>query len=213
MGLSFSDLREVVSSKGLAALNRFCRAVAGHKHKNTEVGLENVTNDAQVKRSEMGEAEGVATLNENGHVPSEQIYVAMCKAYNDAAQSIATSSDTIMDLPKEYFDSDTMHDLVTNDSRITFKTAGKYTVGAQIQFATNSTGMRAVAILLNGTTYIARQQTSASSAGRTALMVSTIHEFAVDDYIVMTAYQNRGSALNTDVSDLMVSMWAHKVSD
>lgn len=38
-----------------------------------DVGLSNVTNDAQVKRSEMGVASGVATLDENGLVPSSQL--------------------------------------------------------------------------------------------------------------------------------------------
>lgn len=39
----------------------------------TDVGLGNVTNDAQVKRSEMGTASGVATLDTNGKVPSSQL--------------------------------------------------------------------------------------------------------------------------------------------
>jgi len=38
-----------------------------------QVGLGNVTNDAQVKRSEMGVAGGVATLDENGLVPASQL--------------------------------------------------------------------------------------------------------------------------------------------
>ena len=38
-----------------------------------QVGLGNVTNDAQVKRSEMGNAQGVATLDENGKVPVSQL--------------------------------------------------------------------------------------------------------------------------------------------
>lgn len=37
------------------------------------VGLGNVTNDAQVKRSEMGSASGVATLDTAGKVPSSQL--------------------------------------------------------------------------------------------------------------------------------------------
>ena len=37
------------------------------------VGLSNVTNDAQVKRSEMGSANGVATLDTTGKVPSSQL--------------------------------------------------------------------------------------------------------------------------------------------
>jgi hypothetical protein len=39
----------------------------------SEVGLGNVTNDAQVKRSEMGVANGVATLDSSGLVPSSQL--------------------------------------------------------------------------------------------------------------------------------------------
>ena len=39
----------------------------------TEVGLGNVTNDAQVKRTEMGAANGVATLGSDGKVPSSQL--------------------------------------------------------------------------------------------------------------------------------------------
>lgn len=38
-----------------------------------DVGLSNVTNDAQVKRSEMGKANGVATLDTTGKVPSSQL--------------------------------------------------------------------------------------------------------------------------------------------
>ena len=39
----------------------------------SEVGLGNVTNDAQVKRTEMGVANGVATLDNGGKVPSSQL--------------------------------------------------------------------------------------------------------------------------------------------
>lgn len=39
----------------------------------SDVSLGNVTNDAQVKRTEMGVANGVATLDTNGKVPSSQL--------------------------------------------------------------------------------------------------------------------------------------------
>lgn len=39
----------------------------------SDVGLGNVTNDAQVKRTEMGAASGVATLDSNGKVPTSQL--------------------------------------------------------------------------------------------------------------------------------------------
>lgn len=39
----------------------------------SDVGLNNVTNDAQVKRSEIGVANGIATLDSNGKIPTSQL--------------------------------------------------------------------------------------------------------------------------------------------
>lgn len=44
-----------------------------HEVTKSQVGLGNVTNDAQVKRSEMGAANGVAQLGDDGKVPSSQL--------------------------------------------------------------------------------------------------------------------------------------------
>lgn len=44
-----------------------------HSVTKAQVGLSNVTNDAQVKRSEMGANNGVATLDDNGKVPESQL--------------------------------------------------------------------------------------------------------------------------------------------
>ena len=52
-----------------------------HNVTKEQVGLSNVTNDAQVKRSEMGVANGVATLNENGKVPVSQLDGAMARVF------------------------------------------------------------------------------------------------------------------------------------
>ena len=51
--------------------------INGQKISTNPTILGNVTNDAQVKRSEMGVAGGVATLNENGKVPSSQLPMFM----------------------------------------------------------------------------------------------------------------------------------------
>lgn len=44
-----------------------------HEVTKAQVGLSNVTNDAQVKRSEMGTNNGVATLDDNGKIPESQL--------------------------------------------------------------------------------------------------------------------------------------------
>lgn len=53
----------------------------------SNIGLGNVTNDAQVKRSEMGVASGVATLGTDGKVPTAQLpsYVDDVLEYNNKA--------------------------------------------------------------------------------------------------------------------------------
>lgn len=52
-----------------------------------DIGLANVTNDVQVKRSEMGAANGVATLDTNGVIPSAQLpsYVDDVLEYSTAS--------------------------------------------------------------------------------------------------------------------------------
>lgn len=68
-------------STAFGKLARALRSLSGHilaldnPHGVTksQVGLSNVTNDAQVKRSEMGKAGGVATLDSGGKVPASQL--------------------------------------------------------------------------------------------------------------------------------------------
>lgn len=68
------------------------------------IGLGNVTNDAQVKRSEMGVASGVATLDTSGKVPSSQL-----PSYVDDVLEYASKSafPTIGESGKIYVDKTT----------------------------------------------------------------------------------------------------------
>ena len=66
-----------------------------HEVTKAQVGLDNVTNDAQVKRTEMGTASGVATLDTTGKVPSSQLpsYVDdVIEGYLSASKFYATKS-------------------------------------------------------------------------------------------------------------------------
>lgn len=61
-----------------------------------DIGLGNVTNDAQVKRSEMGAANGVATLGTDGKVPSSQLpsYVDDVLEYNGMSNFPSTGESS-----------------------------------------------------------------------------------------------------------------------
>jgi hypothetical protein len=54
---------------------------------------------------------------------------AFCRVYKSWAQSISTT-ETAITFDVESFDTDTMHDNVTNNTRITFTTAWKYKIDA-----------------------------------------------------------------------------------
>lgn len=66
-----------------------------HEVTKLQIGLGKVTNDAQVKRTEMGKASGVATLDANGKVPSSQLpsYVDDVLEYTNKS-SFPTSGET-----------------------------------------------------------------------------------------------------------------------
>lgn len=57
-----------------------------------DVGLSNVTNDAQVKRSEMGVANGVATLDKRGKIPVSQLDGQMARVFG-IEKAVASSTN------------------------------------------------------------------------------------------------------------------------
>lgn len=61
-----------------------------HEVTKEQIGLENVTNDAQVKRSEMGQPNGVATLDEDGKIPSTQLNGQLAHVFG--VDGVATST-------------------------------------------------------------------------------------------------------------------------
>lgn len=94
-----STLLNLVSGEKLSvSLGKVMKAIADlishignksnpHGVTKAQVGLSNVTNDSQVKRSEMGKASGVATLDTSGRVPSSQL-----PSYVDDVLSYANKS-------------------------------------------------------------------------------------------------------------------------
>jgi hypothetical protein len=75
--------------------------------------------------------------------------------------------------------------------------AGKYLITACIEYAANATGVRAVAIRLDGATYIAAQSTaSLGSVLATTVSTSVVYDLASGAYVEMMAYQTSGGNLN-----------------
>ena len=118
------------------------------------------------------------------------------RAYHDANQSIDNTTATTLAFNSERFDTDTIHDLVTNNSRLTCNKAGIYLISANVQWASGAGSIRILTIVLNGTTLIAAASNFVSGAAVVTQSVSTVYSLSATDYIEVQGYQDSGGALN-----------------
>ena len=118
------------------------------------------------------------------------------RVYDASNQAIDNDSTTVVAFDSERYDTDTIHDTSTNNSMLTCKTAGVYSISGHIQFEANATGLRLVGILLDGATTIAYMGWSDVGASAIYLPLETKYTLAVNQYVELVVYQNSGGALN-----------------
>lgn len=135
-----------------------------------------------------------------------------CRVYHNANQSIAASTETTLAFNSERFDTNTMHDTVTNNSRITINTAGVYVVTASVAFAAGTgTWTSYATIRVDGTTTIASQQHLAPTTLGTNISLSTIYKLSVGQYLEVRVWQNSGTINVNTVAQLspeFSAIWA-----
>lgn len=139
---TITDKKLVLDTYSTATIeSKIAEAVAAHADRTDnphavtkeQVGLGNVTNDAQVKRSEMGVANGVATLDESGLVPSSQL-----PSYVDDVLEYATKTSfpTTGETGKIY---------VATDTNLTYRWSGSDYVEISQSLALGETSSTAYA--------------------------------------------------------------------
>lgn len=122
-----------------------------------------------------------------------------CAFSHSTTQSIADSTWTALNGNTEDYDTDTMHSTVTNTSRATATTAGKYWVHATWEFASSAvSSFRSARFRVNGTTAYEVWTGSGTgsalrnSGGRTLVLAAT-------DYVELQVWQNTGGNLNSQL--------------
>jgi len=128
---------------------------------------------------------------------------AACRICNSVNQSIANNTSTLIAFNTEIFDNDTMHDAVTNNTRLTCKSAGKYLVIAQVGFEVNTTGYRGLDILKNGM-LVGRIICAPAPTIESVYCATTIIELAVNDYVELSVFQTSGGALKVRADGTML---------
>jgi hypothetical protein len=124
-----------------------------------------------------------------------------CKATRTSTQAIVTATATAIQFnAADAYDTASMHDTVTNNTRVTMATAGLYVIVGYTEWELNATGTyRQARLRVNGTTAIAIQThsagtLSANTAYETSL--STIYKAAANDYVELVVQHDRGANLN-----------------
>jgi len=125
-----------------------------------------------------------------------------CSAFNNTTQTIATGSTTVLTANSERWDNDAMHSTVTNTSRITIVTEGRYLVGSTVQFDAHATGVRGVDFLVNGATaYPASGSTKVDSGVAEVLTSLRFIDLNATDYVETRAVQTSGTNLGVTLQD------------
>lgn len=134
--------------------------------------------------------------------------IPSCRTYPTSDQSIPNSVPTVVNFEGELFDTASIHD-PAYPANLTAPVAGIYLLTSVVKFASNSTGVRKISMVLNGSAEIA---SSASQAGTdSAVSISTIYQLAANDVVQVYAFQTSGGALNTDGSGVGMSFSMTKI--
>lgn len=114
-----------------------------------------------------------------------------CRVYHSATQSLPDVTDTIVAFNSERFDTNTMHDTATNNSRITINTAGVYVVSftGEVESAADYVYVYSY-FRLNGATLIAISPISRVGAFGIYTSLSTVYKFAAGDYVQVLIRQD-----------------------
>ena len=125
-----------------------------------------------------------------------------------ANQAIANNTNTVLNWANETYDTDSYHDTVTNNSRLTVPSGvRKIILSAQIRWDSNSVGTREILARKNGsTTFDGRpfQHIEAQSDRTMQSFVSPVLTVTAGDYFELVAWQDSGSSRNVESH---VSCW------
>ncbi len=141
----------------------------------------------------------VGTTAQTGSANRFRMLQAMVRVTKSANQTLANNTLTAVTWDEEGFDTDTLHDNVTNNSRLTATVAGKYLVGATLVYLENTTGGRGVHVRKNGTTYYGGNEPQTPAAGGSfhdGFSHTTLVDLAAGDYVEIIGHQQSGGNLD-----------------
>lgn len=124
-----------------------------------------------------------------------------CRVTHSVDQSFASAVSAAVAFNTDVHNVGGMHSTITNNTRLTAKVTGLYSVGGSVNWAANATGIRNIYIRRNGTTpIVADLRLAAGGADPTQQSIHTEIRLAAGDYVELIAQQASGGALNLTAS-------------
>jgi hypothetical protein len=118
-------------------------------------------------------------------------------AYHNANVTISNTTWTYLALNSEYYDNGGLHDLVTNNGRLTAPVTGRYAISAAARFAASATGTRQLRVVVNrGNTVLQIGPIAGHATEATRMAVSGDVQLTAGDYIEMQVWQDSGGNLD-----------------
>jgi len=139
----------------------------------------------------LGSHAAVNAFNAHTNNPASRVFAT-------AAQSIASSTNTLVTFGAGSFDVGNMFD-ISDPTKLVAKEAGRYLILGSVDYDINNEGYRQVSILYNGAA-IASQRHAAISGVPMKMGVATLCDLAVNNYVQLQVYHTSGSSINIPAS-------------
>jgi hypothetical protein len=109
------------------------------------------------------------------------------RAYNSININVPQGVNTVLPMDSERWDTDTIHDNVINNSRLTCQTAGTYYIEGNVAHPASAASWRALFIRLNGSTFIATHAIEPCNGTTSGFCLPTIYQLGVGDYVELVS--------------------------
>ena|SRR5688572_21878863 len=130
--------------------------------------------------------------------------------YNSGTQNVTNNTMTVLTANSENYDNDAMHSTVTNTSRLTVQTAGRWEFNAVVNFngaGSGSPSTRLLEFFVNGiTSYGAGQYPDAGTAATSQIMGGRTLTLVVGDYVEVRVRQQSGVTVAVTLNEFW-ALW------
>ena len=133
--------------------------------------------------------------------PFSGISPNICQVTGTATQTITSASYVALNWDQNFIDFAGLHNTSSNNNLIYVKSPGWYRVSAQIEFAANATGKRALRFTKNGNIIDRTTVQLGANSEILTLSTNTVVFLSSGDNIGVWAYQNSGGNLNVNSNE------------